>query len=138
MQQFITDLLAQILMQRAHLDVLKVEIIELADVLGIQVWNADFRKQVVLQSSLYYKHLTLLLCFVINKCQTRTSDKLEKCVHSVVSLRSMCRYLYRTKNIHGVHEFLFSFEVNRYEIIPITSGRLWRTCPIARYVSMMF
>ena len=52
-----------------------------------------------MRSSLYCKDLTLrhfVVC-VINKYQTRTSDKLEKCVHSVVLLCSMCRNLYRTK-----------------------------------------
>ena len=40
-------------------------------------------------------------CCVINKCQTRTSDKLGKCVHSVVLLCSICRNLYWT---HGIRE----------------------------------
>ena len=33
---------------------------------------------------------TTPFCYVINKCQTRASDKLEKCVHSVVLLCSIC------------------------------------------------
>ena len=45
-------------------------------------------------------------CCVINKCQTRTTDKLEKCVHSVVLLCSICRNLYRTKSIREQHSFL--------------------------------
>ena len=36
---------------------------------------------------------------IINTCQTRTSDKLEKFLHSVVLLYSICRNLYRTKSI---------------------------------------
>ena len=48
---------------------------------------------------------TAPFCCVINKCQTRTRDKLEKRVHSVVLLRSIRRNLYRTKNIRGEHKF---------------------------------
>ena len=46
---------------------------------------------------------TAPFCCVINKCRTRTSDKLETCVHSVVFLCSICRNLYRTKSIRGRH-----------------------------------
>ena len=42
-------------------------------------------------------------CCVVSKCQTRTNDKLEKCVHSVAVLCSICRNLYRTNSIHGQH-----------------------------------
>ena len=34
---------------------------------------------------------TVSFCCVINKCQTRTNDNLEKCVHSVVLLCSIRR-----------------------------------------------
>ena len=37
-------------------------------------------------------------CCAIDKCQTRTSDKLERCVHSVV-LCSICQKLYQIKSI---------------------------------------
>ena len=39
---------------------------------------------------------TAPFCCVINKCQARTSDKFEKCVHIVVLLCLICRNLYRT------------------------------------------
>ena len=35
----------------------------------------------------------------------RTNDKLEKCVHSVVLLCSICRNFYRTKSICGQYQF---------------------------------
>ena len=44
---------------------------------------------------------TVPFCCVINKCQARTSDKLERCVHSVVLLCSIYRNLFRTKSILG-------------------------------------
>ena len=40
---------------------------------------------------------------VIDKYHTRTSDKLKKCVQSVVLLCSICRNLYRVKSIRGRH-----------------------------------
>ena len=46
-----------------------------------------------------------IFCCVINKCQTRRSDKLEKCVRGVVLLYLMCRNLYRTKSIQEQHLF---------------------------------
>ena len=46
--------------------------------------------------------LCTIFC-VSNKCQMRTSDKLEKCVYSVVLLCSICRNLYRTESIRGQH-----------------------------------
>ena len=44
---------------------------------------------------------TAPFCCIIDKRQTRTSDKLERCVYSVVLLGSICRNLYRTKSIRG-------------------------------------
>ena len=64
----------------------------------VYVWNVHFRRHMaplVRQNSLCYKDLTLRHFIVINKCQTRTSDKLEKHVHSVVLLCSICRNLYK-------------------------------------------
>ena len=39
---------------------------------GVQVWNADLRKQMAHQCSVWYKDLTVMKCH-----QTRTSDKLK-------------------------------------------------------------
>ena len=36
---------------------------------------------------------TALICCVINNCQTRRSDKLEKCVHSVVVVFSVSKFI---------------------------------------------
>ena len=53
----------------------------------VQVWNADLRKQMAHHCSVSYKDLTVMPFWsAINKCQTRTSDKLKKCLHSVVLL----------------------------------------------------
>ena len=62
------------------------------------------------QSCLCYKDLTLRNSIVSStgKCQTRTNDNLEKCVHSVVLLCSICQNLYRTMSIRGQHQ-LFVF-----------------------------
>ena len=61
---------------------------------------------------------TAPFCWVIFKYQTPTSDKLEKCVHNVVLLCSMCRNL---------HWRMFSFEEN-------CCWSLRWICSIARYV----
>ena len=52
------------------------------------------------QNILCYKDLTLRY-FVVSS----TSDKLEKCVHGVELLCSMCRNLYRTRSIRRQHKF---------------------------------
>ena len=59
----------------------------------------------VRQSSLCYKDLTLDHIVVSSTSVRCASDILEKCVHSVVLLCSICRNLYRTKSIRGRHRF---------------------------------
>ena len=56
-----------------------------------------------------YRFDTAPFCCVIDNCETCTSNKLEKCVHSI-GLCSTCRNLYWTKSIRGWQEFFFSFE----------------------------
>ena len=73
---------------------------------GVQVWNADFRKQMVNQCCLCYNDLTLRYFLVINNFQTGASDKLNKYVHNISLLCSICRNLYWTKSIRG--QYLFS------------------------------
>ena len=76
-------------------------------------------------------------CCVINKCQPHTSDKLEKWVHSVVSLCSIVVIYSEQWTFAGGINFLFSFEENCCWIIPSVSGSLRWTCSIARYAWTM-
>ena len=90
-------------------------------VLGVQV-NADFQEQMVHKSSLYHKVWILHHFVVINKCQTRTSYKLEKYMYSVVLLCSMYGNLYRTKTA-----FIFCFHLKKtaaesYRLLRETNG----------------
>ena len=78
---------------------------------GFQTTNGA-SEQVVLQ-----KFDTVPFYCVINKCQMRTSDKLEKCVRSVRLLCSICRNLYRTKIAVKID---FWFHLNK------TAAKLYR------------
>ena len=71
-------------------------------VYAIKIWHAPF-------------------CYVIKKCQMHTSDKLEKCVHSVVLLCSNVEIYTKQKTFAVSINFLISFEENSCWIIPITS-----------------
>ena len=62
--------------------------------------------------------MTSLHFVVINKRQTRTSDKLEKCVQSVVLLCSKCRNVYRTRGIN----FCFHVKKNAAQSLRETYG----------------
>ena len=76
--------------QRSVFQKIPVTLGRFTNIPGAQVRNADFRQQMVHQSSLCYKERfdTAPFCCVIDRCQTRTSHNLEKCVRSVVLLCS--------------------------------------------------
>ena len=64
-------------------------------------------------SSLCYKDLTLRHIVVINYCQARTSDKLEKCVHGVVLCCVQYAEIYTEQRAFANdNNFSFLFEEN--------------------------
>ena len=88
---------------------------------GVQIRNANFRQQMVHQSS---------SCYVIKIKRVRVINWKRVC--SVVLFCSLCQNLYRTKSIRVQHYILFSFEENCCWIIPITSRNSWLKCSIAK------
>ena len=91
-----------------------------------------FEKQMAHQCSVKYKDLTLYaILFYHEQVSNAQSDLIEKCLHSIVLLCLIWRNLYQIRSIRGQH-FLFSFEENYCEIIPITWRSLWnmfqKTC----------
>ena len=106
--------------------------------LGVHVRNADFGQQMVHQSSLCYKDLTLHH-FVVSSTSIRRARVLNwKSVFTV--LCCFVRYVeiyIGQRTFANWSNFLFLFEENYWRIIPITSRSLWWTCPIARYLWTM-
>ena len=108
---------------------------DVIDILGVQVWNADFRQQMVHQSSLCYKDLTPR-----HFVESSTSVRHARVINwKSVCIVPCCYVLYveiytEQKTFTGSINFLFSFEGNCCWIISITSRSLRRTCSIATYV----
>ena len=77
----------------------------------VQVWNANFKHQMVHQCGLFYNDLGLCHFLVSSTGVRRTLVINWKSVFSIV-LCSIFRYLYWTKRIHVQHEF-FCFHVKK-------------------------
>ena len=74
--------------------------------------SSDFRQQMVHESSLCYNGLTLCHFCIVNKCQMLTSNKLEKCVHSVVLFVFNISKLLPNKN-HSCTALNFCFHLKK-------------------------
>ena len=67
----------------------------------------------------------MLFCFVIDKCQTHTSDKLKKCVRTVVLCVQYVKIYTEQRAFMDSINLLFSFEETCCPIILITSRSSW-------------
>ena len=102
---------------------------------GVQVWNAEFRQQMVHQCSLCRKGLTLRHFVVPSTSVERARVINWKSVCTALCCCVQCVEIYTKQRAFedGIN-FLFSFEENCCCIILTTSRSLWWTCSIARKI----